>query len=53
MKAGELLVQIESQKATVDVPSPFDGRLLRICLAPGEAFEAGTVIALFSDAGGG
>ncbi len=52
VRVGDLLVQVECQKATVDVPSPFDGYLLKICLAPGEAFEAGAVIALISDGNG-
>jgi 2-oxoisovalerate dehydrogenase E2 component (dihydrolipoyl transacylase) len=42
---GELLVEIETAKAIVEVPSPITGVLERILLAQGETAEVNTTIA--------
>jgi pyruvate/2-oxoglutarate dehydrogenase complex dihydrolipoamide acyltransferase (E2) component len=52
VEEGETLVRVESQKATVDVTAPISGRLTRICLREGEAFEEGSVIACIEDGQG-
>jgi 2-oxoglutarate dehydrogenase E2 component (dihydrolipoamide succinyltransferase) len=45
VKADEPLVEVESEKATVDVPSPSAGRLLKILRKTGETVKIGEVIA--------
>jgi 2-oxoglutarate dehydrogenase E2 component (dihydrolipoamide succinyltransferase) len=45
VKADEPLVEVESEKATVEVPSPGSGRLLKILRKPGETVKIGEVIA--------
>jgi 2-oxoglutarate dehydrogenase E2 component (dihydrolipoamide succinyltransferase) len=45
VKADEPLVEVESEKATVEVPSPGAGRLLKILRQPGDTVKIGEVIA--------
>jgi 2-oxoglutarate dehydrogenase E2 component (dihydrolipoamide succinyltransferase) len=45
VKADEPLVEVESEKATVEVPSPGNGVLLKILRKPGETVSIGEVIA--------
>jgi 2-oxoglutarate dehydrogenase E2 component (dihydrolipoamide succinyltransferase) len=45
VKADEPLVEVESEKATVEVPSPGAGRLIKILRKPGETVRIGEVIA--------
>ena len=45
VKADEPLVEVESEKATVEVPSPGAGRLLKILRKPGDTVKIGEVIA--------
>jgi 2-oxoglutarate dehydrogenase E2 component (dihydrolipoamide succinyltransferase) len=52
VKADEPLVEVESEKATVEVPSPGAGRLQKILRKPGETVRIGEVIAeIETDAG--
>lgn len=43
---GELLVEVEAAKTTVEVPSPVSGTLLRIVAAPGETVDVRAPIAI-------
>jgi pyruvate/2-oxoglutarate dehydrogenase complex dihydrolipoamide acyltransferase (E2) component len=45
VKAGELLVEIEAAKTTVEVPAPSDGELVEILVQKGETAEVRTPIA--------
>ena len=46
---GEVIVDIETAKATEEVESPIDGVLEKILVAEGETAEVQTVIALLKD----
>ena len=46
---GEILLEIETDKTTVEVESLLDGILLEILVEPGEKVPVGTPLALFSD----
>ncbi|HXF72391.1 MAG TPA: dihydrolipoamide acetyltransferase family protein [Actinomycetota bacterium] len=41
------LVEVETAKATVEIPSPHAGRILRLHAAPGEAVEVGAPLVTF------
>jgi pyruvate/2-oxoglutarate dehydrogenase complex dihydrolipoamide acyltransferase (E2) component len=43
--AGELLVEIEAAKTTVEVPSPASGKLIEIVAQEGETVDVRAVIA--------
>jgi 2-oxoglutarate dehydrogenase E2 component (dihydrolipoamide succinyltransferase) len=45
IKADEPLVEVESEKATVEVPSPGSGRLVKILRKTGDTVKIGEVIA--------
>lgn len=39
VRAGEILVEVEAAKTTVEVPSPSDGELIEVLAAEGESVE--------------
>jgi pyruvate/2-oxoglutarate dehydrogenase complex dihydrolipoamide acyltransferase (E2) component len=39
VRTGEILVEVEAAKTTVEVPSPSDGELVEILAAEGETVE--------------
>jgi 2-oxoisovalerate dehydrogenase E2 component (dihydrolipoyl transacylase) len=43
----ELLLEVETEKVSVEIPSPFQGVLQRILIAEGETVAVGTVLAEF------
>jgi pyruvate/2-oxoglutarate dehydrogenase complex dihydrolipoamide acyltransferase (E2) component len=45
---GDLLVEVETAKATVEVESPLAGRLAEFLALPGDSVEVDTVIARLS-----
>jgi pyruvate/2-oxoglutarate dehydrogenase complex dihydrolipoamide acyltransferase (E2) component len=45
------LVEIQTDKATVEVPSPYAGTVLRILVAEGEVAPVGAVLVVVGDAG--
>jgi len=51
VKAGELLAEIQTDKATVDFESYFDGVLLYIGVREGEEVPIGTLIAIIGEEG--
>ena len=51
VKAEEPLLSLESDKATMDVPAPHDGRVKSINVAIGDTVSAGTVFMTFEAAG--
>jgi pyruvate dehydrogenase E2 component (dihydrolipoamide acetyltransferase) len=45
------LLEVETDKATVEIPSPFAGRVARIHVHPGQSVKVGDVLVTFDDAG--
>lgn len=45
VRAGQVLVAVDSDKATLEVPSPVSGRLLKLLREPGDEVRVGEVIA--------
>src|SRR5262245_11840270 len=45
------LLEVETDKATVEIPSPFAGRVARIHVQPGQSVKVGEVLVTFDDAG--
>src|SRR5258705_13977967 len=46
------LLEVETDKATVEIPSPFGGRVARIHVRPGQSVKVGDVLVTFEDAVG-
>src|SRR5262245_64703750 len=46
------LLEVETDKATVEIPSPFGGRVARIHVHPGQTVKVGEVLVTFEDATG-
>ncbi len=51
VKADEPLVELETDKVTVEVPAPQDGVLTEISVAAGETVEIGAVLGALGDGG--
>ena len=49
---GELLVEVEAEKATTEVESPVEGVLESILAVEGDEIRVGETIALIADSGG-
>src|SRR5207244_10340748 len=47
------LLEVETDKATVEIPSPFAGRVARIHVQPGQTVKVGDVLVTFEDAASG
>jgi len=47
------LLEVETDKATVEIPSPFGGRVARIHVRPGQSVKVGDVLVTFDDAAAG
>ena len=45
----EVLLEVETDKATLEVESPFDGTLLEVLVEEGEEVPVGTPLALYED----
>ncbi len=43
------LLEVETDKATVEIPSPFAGRVARIHVRPGQSVKVGDVLVTFED----
>ena len=46
------LVEVQTDKATVDIPSPYAGTVLRILVAEGEVAPVGAVLVVIGEPGG-
>jgi pyruvate dehydrogenase E2 component (dihydrolipoyllysine-residue acetyltransferase) len=46
------LLEVETDKATVEIPSPFAGRVTRIHVQPGQTVKVGDVLVTFEDSAG-
>ncbi len=47
--ADQPLVSVETEKAVVEVPSPQDGKIARLCVQPGERVKVGGPLVEFED----
>src|SRR5437879_10989668 len=43
------LLEVETDKATVEIPSPFGGRVARVHVQPGQTVKVGEVLVTFDD----
>lgn len=50
IREDDPLVEIQTDKATVDIPSPYEGTVLRILVAEGDVVPVGTQLVLIGDA---
>lgn len=48
-----ILCEVETEKAVIEIPVPYEGTLLRQCAAEGDALAVGAVLALIEGAGDG
>jgi pyruvate dehydrogenase E2 component (dihydrolipoamide acetyltransferase) len=46
---GDLILEVETDKAAVEIPSPFNGEVLEIRVKPGDWVSVGDVMMTFSD----
>src|SRR5213594_1390269 len=51
IKENDLMVQVMTDKVTVQIPSPVTGRVLRLLAKEGETVKVGTTIILLGEAG--
>jgi pyruvate dehydrogenase E2 component (dihydrolipoamide acetyltransferase) len=51
IREDDPLVEIQTDKATVDIPSPYEGTVLRILVAEGEVVPVGTELVLVGEPG--
>jgi pyruvate dehydrogenase E2 component (dihydrolipoamide acetyltransferase) len=51
IREDDPLVEIQTDKATVDIPSPYEGTVLKILVAEGEVVPVGTELVLIGDPG--
>lgn len=47
----DLLCEVETEKAVIEVPVPFNGTVLRLAAEVGESVKVGAVLAVFGEAG--
>jgi pyruvate dehydrogenase E2 component (dihydrolipoamide acetyltransferase) len=47
--ADQPLVSVETEKAVVEVPSPQDGKIARLCVQPGERVKVGSPLVEFEE----
>src|SRR5215813_4716387 len=47
------LIEVETDKAQVEIPSPLSGRVAKIHVTPGQTVKVGTVLVTFDDGEGG
>ena len=48
---GEPIVEVQTDKATVEIPSPFTGSVLKLLVAEGELAAVGAALAVIGAAG--
>ena len=49
VKEGEIILEVETDKAAVEIPSPFTGRVLEVLVKPGDVVNVGDVMMTFSN----
>src|SRR6266508_5028339 len=53
IKEDAPLLEVETDKAQVEIPSPMSGRVEKIHVQPGQTVKVGAVLVTFADADGG
>jgi pyruvate dehydrogenase E2 component (dihydrolipoamide acetyltransferase) len=49
VKEGDIILEVETDKAAVEIPSPFNGRIKEIFVKPGDVVNVGDVMMTFSN----
>jgi pyruvate dehydrogenase E2 component (dihydrolipoamide acetyltransferase) len=49
VKEGDIILEVETDKAAVEIPSPFTGRVLEIFVKPGDIVNVGEAMMTFSN----
>ena len=49
VKEGDIIIEVETDKAAVEIPSPFNGRVQEIFVKPGDVVNVGDVMMTFSN----
>ena len=48
VREGDIILEVETDKAAVEIPSPYTGTVLEILVKPGDAVKVGQVLMTFS-----
>jgi pyruvate dehydrogenase E2 component (dihydrolipoamide acetyltransferase) len=48
---GDIILEVETDKAAVEIPSPYSGKVVEILVTPGDTVKVGQVLLVFSGAG--
>src|SRR5512139_1081076 len=51
VKEGDIILEVETDKAAVEIPSPYTGTVLEILVKPGETVKVGQVMMTFGEPG--
>jgi len=51
VKEGDIIMEVETDKAAVEIPSPFTGKVEKILVKPGDTVKVGDVLVSFSGEG--
>jgi pyruvate dehydrogenase E2 component (dihydrolipoamide acetyltransferase) len=51
VKEGDIILEVETDKAAVEIPSPYTGTVLEILVKPGDTIKVGQVLMAFSAPG--
>ncbi len=49
VKEGDIILEIETDKAAVEIPSPFSGRVSEVKVQPGDMVQVGEVLIVFDN----
>ena len=49
VKEGDIILEVETDKAAVEIPSPFSGRISEVLVKPGDIVKVGDVMLIFSN----
>ncbi len=49
VKEGDIILEVETDKAAVEIPSPFSGRVSEVLVKPGHTVKVGDVMMIFSN----
>ena len=49
VKEGDIILEVETDKAAVEIPSPFNGKVQEILVKPGDLVKVGDVMMTFSN----
>ena len=49
VKEGDIILEVETDKAAVEIPSPFSGRVSEVLVKPGDTVKVGDVMMIFGN----